>query len=716
MPFGKKGKAEGAAKRNRNSSLQERVFADSTLNRLVNGSAVVIVILMAAFFMMVINNTQSVQHQMVMVKEGPYNTSVVVGRVEALLVQTQTIIDNIADDDPAAYLSGRQSQHRQLNDALAAMEEIKSEEHVIDPIDKDRYDDYWLTLDLLIENLREFSDMNWWDSEPRALSYEDGILFLNTKVYPKISHLLDLNTQILQESNERVDDIYEKVSDATQAMYIAILIMFILVVAAIIVYVSLLGHKNRLSKELNDTLNEALDVAEEANAAKSAFMSNMSHDIRTPMNAIIGLVAIADENIDDKLRVQQCLTRISTSSQHLLSLINDVLDMHKIESGKVTLSSDVFSLETLLAQIEAIMESQPHAKDLDPEIEIVDIRHDLLIGDSMRLRQILLNLLSNAIKYTNEGKVRMTVREDDPVEARAERARHTPYSKRIDNPSITDIAFFTIVVEDTGIGMEKDFINHIFEPFERERNDYTIFTEGTGLGMAITKNLVDFMDGYIEVESEVGVGTKVTVSIVFGIAPPNAKPIRLERLKGARTAGEDIGKAGRNSSQDSTGNALQKPGEDDDARHRKAEEESYAASRKKDSEKPALAGRVLIVEDNEINMEIACTLIGSRGVETEQAVNGIEAVEKVMGNPEGYYDIVFMDLQMPKMNGLEATRAIREQEEQADRARTKIIAMTANAFDSDRATALDAGMDDFLTKPIDISELVRTLNDNLPSL
>ena len=673
----------------------------SRLNHLVNGSAVLVVVLLAVLFMLVLYNTTIIQNQVINVKEGPYRTSVVVGRMETLYVQLDTVMDSMLDPDSPYPLNGTW-QEREFTDVMEGLEDEIDEDYAARIAEEGIHAEYSEQFYGLIDDLNELYEMCWGNPPADQVDLQEATAFVAENIYPKISSLLDMNTQLLNDSNKTMDEMYQTASSAASTMFVYVIITLILVAMAMAMYVSLLWRRNRLARELNQSLQAALETAEEANAAKSAFMSNMSHDIRTPMNAIIGLVAIADENIDDKLYVQQCLTRISTSSQHLLSLINDVLDMHKIESGKVTLSREVFSMRTLLAQIGTIIDSQPQAERLDTEVEIDGIEHDLLIGDSMRLRQILLNLLSNALKYTNEGSVRMIVREDDPDEARAERARSSIYSTRVDNPALTDLAYFTIVVEDTGIGMEKSFIDHIFEPFERERNDYTIFTEGTGLGMAITKNFVDLMDGIIKVESEVGKGTTVTIHIVFDIAPPDAVPVKLENLRNSHEAMRHKLVDG-SSERDADGP------EDEGADPTDARQGPSA----KDAKKPQLSGRVLVVEDNEINMEIACTLIGSRGVDTEQAENGFEAVNKVMGKPAGYYDIVFMDLQMPKMNGLDATRSIRKQEAQKGRENATIIAMTANAFDSDREAALEAGMDGFLTKPIDVQQLVRTLNDYL---
>lgn len=698
-----------------------------SLQWLVRASAVVICLLLAILFLLVLSNTVVIRNQVMYVKEGPYPTSVVVGRAETLLVRLETVVENIVLDESTLEPAHRRSYENTFDRIIA---EVESQVNVVDLNDvpnPERMEEYTNAFVELKEQLDIFSKMCWSENPDERATYDEIRTYAARFIYPSIGYLLNLNMQVLDDNTQAVNDMYETVTNAVTGMFIYVLIMLVLVVAAVIVYLILLQRKTRMEAELSASLTQALEQAKEANAAKSAFLSNMSHDIRTPMNAIVGLVAIADENIDDKLRVQQCLTRITTSSQHLLSLINDVLDMNKIESGRVALTEEPFSLDMLLKQISTIIESQPPTHRLDISVKLENIKHGMLIGDPMRLRQILLNLTSNALKYTNEGDmVRLIARENNPDHI-------------VDNR-----AHFTFIVEDTGIGMKQSFIEHIFEPFERERNDFTIFTEGTGLGMAITKNLVDLMDGQIRVDSELGIGTTVIIDLSFEIAPDN-----VELSSGMTFSGESnqgyttdnanalsvagmTGEQNQSGTQDAAGTPAthQTPdvagdhaGDGHRAQDATSEGQTQSAptrdrttengSRDEAAAKAGVCGRVLIVEDNEINMEIACTLISSRGAEVEQAVNGLEAVTKVSDAPDGYYDLIFMDWQMPHMNGIEATKAIRRFLDEHGRTHTPIVAMTANAFDSDREEALAAGMDDFLTKPINVAQLTKTLHQYL---
>lgn len=616
---------------------------ENTLKWLVRGSAALVCVLLLVFFLVVIQNTSTIKGEVEYVKDGPYPVSVAAGHIETSLVRLETVIGHMT----ASQLGAGSEFETAYEDSFDSIE--SDLQHEIDVINGSTDSSetaafFQKEYDLLMSRLGVFASMCWHTDEGQS-SYEDIVAYEQEYLSPVIQHLLEYNNNLLDRTTSEVDAMYERVNGAIASMLTFSLALLVAVVVMICIYMVTLRMKTSFESQLRDSLNDALVAAESASEAKSAFLANMSHDIRTPMNAIVGLTAIANENIDDKLRVKQCLTRITTSSQHLLSLINDVLDMNKIESGKVALSQEEFSILELADEIEAIFQSQPASKKRNSEVVVENVRHEMLVGDMMRLRQILLNLTSNALKYTNEGDLtRLVIREND--------------SPREGHASIT------FVMEDTGIGMEREFVKRIFEPFERERNDFTIFTEGTGLGMAITKNLVDLMGGTITVDSELGIGTTVTFTVEFELA--SEAGVRRREVFHA-------------------GNAPTK-----------------AKGRR-------VRGRVLIVEDNEINMEIAKQLIGSRGAEVDEAFDGLEAVTKVSDAPDGAYDLIFMDWQMPYMNGIEATQAIRKFCDGHGRRQIPIVAMTANAFDSDRQTALEAGMDDFMAKPINIKELEEVL-------
>lgn len=616
------------------------------LKWLVRGAAVIVCILLATFFVVIIQSASVIKGEVEHVKDGPYPMSVAAGHIETNLSSLQTVIEHMT----VTQLVGDEVLGGDVlgGDTINTLEnEIQKQADIIR--DSTMYSgqqigQFQSEFDLLKSRLAVFTVMCR-HNETGGVPYEQVSAYSQDYLMPVMEMLFDLNQDILDQATSDVDEMYERVNEAIATTMVFSVIMLVSVIVMIVIYMFMLNKKNRFEDQLRETLNQATIAANQANEAKSAFLANMSHDIRTPMNAIVGLTIIASENIDDTLRVKQCLTRIATSSQHLLSLINNVLDMNKIESGKAVLSQEEFSLTELADEIDTIFRSQPDSKQREKEVVLENIEHDILIGDMMRLRQILLNLTSNALKYTNEGDLTRMVVSERP-------------SERDGYVSVT------FVVEDSGIGMTKEFVERIFEPFERERNDVTVFTEGTGLGMAITKTLVEMMGGTICIDSELGVGTKVTFAVEFKIAPENS------------------------------------------VRRDKAMREGKLLS---SSLRKRVKGNVLVVEDNDINMEIATQLLQSRGASVEGAVDGIEALTKVSDSPDDAYDLILMDMQMPNMNGIEATHAIRKFLKNRGREQIPIVAMTANAFDSDREAALEAGMNDFLTKPINIKQLEETL-------
>ncbi|MDE6075593.1 MAG: response regulator, partial [Clostridia bacterium] len=393
---------------------------------------------------------------------------------------------------------------------------------------------------------------------------------------------------------------------------------------------------------------EALAQAQYSNKSKTTFLSNMSHDIRTPMNAIIGFTTLASSHLDNKEQVRDYLGKIMTSGNHLLSLINDVLDMSRIESGKVKIDEKEASLPEIMHDLKTIVQADVKAKKIDFSVDIVNVTNEAIICDKLRLNQVLLNIISNAVKYTKpEGKVGVRV-----IQTAEVREGYASYEFK---------------VKDTGIGMSPEFLKHVFEPFEREQTSTVSGIQGTGLGLAITKNIVDLMGGTIAVESEMGKGSEFTVKFCFKVAE---KPVESQRAE----------KAGA--------------------------EETEKAEVRFDGKK------LLLVEDNELNKEIAQTILETVGFVIDTADDGSVAVQKMKDMPAGTYDLILMDVQMPIMNGYEATRAIRAMDDPA-KADIPIVAMTANAFDEDRKEAMDAGMNGFAAKPIDIEALMKTLQDIL---
>ncbi|MCI8306763.1 MAG: response regulator [Lachnospiraceae bacterium] len=531
----------------------------------------------------------------------------------------------------------------------------------------------------------------------------------------------------------------------------------------------------RREMEQNTLLEAALSQANRASKAKSVFLSNMSHDIRTPMNAIVGFTNLAITHIEKKEQVMEYLKKIMTSGNHLLSLINDILDMSHIESGKIHLEEKPCALPDILHGLRNILQSDIHAKQLELHIDTVDVLDEDIYCDKLRLNQVLLNLLSNSVKYTSAGgtiSMRITEKAGAP----------------------DGFANYEFIIKDNGIGMSREFVEHIFEPFEREKNSTISGIQGTGLGMAITKNIVDMMNGTIEVKSEQGVGTEFKVSFTFRLHSNTKEPVNIPELKNCRALVVDddfntcdsvsymLGQLGMRGEWTLSGKeavlrthqAIMRSDDysvyivdwllpdmngvevarrirketgqnvpiivltaydwsDIESEAREAGVTAFCSkplflselrtclnsvirpdeeAKETDSEKVTerrCAGRILLVEDVELNQEIAEVILADAGFTTEVAENGQVAVDMVKQSEPGYYQLVLMDIQMPVMSGYEATEEIRRLENR-QLASIPIIAMTANAFEEDKQAALNCGMNAHISKPIDIDNLLKTLD------
>ena len=533
----------------------------------------------------------------------------------------------------------------------------------------------------------------------------------------------------------------------------------------------------RREMEQNTLLEAALSQANRASKAKSVFLSNMSHDIRTPMNAIVGFTNLAITHIDQKEQVSEYLKKIQTSGNHLLSLINDILDMSHIESGKIHLDEKLCSLPEILHGLRNILQADIHAKQLELQIDTVDVVDEDIYCDKLRLNQVLLNLLSNAVKYTGAGghvSMRITEKSGAP----------------------DGYGYYEFSIKDSGIGMSPEFVAHIFEPFERERNSTISKIQGTGLGMAITKNIVDMMNGSISVTSEPGVGTEFTVSFSFRLHTEKKESLVLPELKDCKALVVDddfntcdsvsymLGQLGLHAEWTLSGKeavlrshqAIMRNtsysvyivdwllpdmnGVEVARRIRKetgdnvpiivltaydwsdieveAKEAGVTAfcnkplflselssclqsvlrpksPEEENAEKdlpPRHTGRILLAEDVEMNQELAVVLLESAGFSVDVADNGQIAFDMMAKSEPGYYQAVLMDVQMPVMDGYEATRRIRNLENHA-LASIPIIAMTANAFTEDREEAIKCGMNGHIAKPIDVQVLFKTLDNVL---
>ncbi|MBQ6966554.1 MAG: response regulator [Lachnospiraceae bacterium] len=536
---------------------------------------------------------------------------------------------------------------------------------------------------------------------------------------------------------------------------------------------------DEVRKELNihQALRQAIEAANASNKAKSDFLSSMSHDIRTPMNGIIGMTAIAQSHIDDREKVADCLEKISRSSDHLLSLINEVLDMNKIESGKVELREENFNLSELIDNMITMTRPQVQQHEHSFYVNIINVEHELVTGDKGRIQQVFMNILSNAIKYTpNGGRISLSIKE-----------RHT---------KAKGIGHYEFVFEDNGYGMTEEFQKHLFEPFTRANDKTTSAIQGTGLGMAITRNIVRMMGGDIAVKSKLGEGSRFTVNIYLKLQrdteadyssfkglnvlvadndPVSCESVceilndlgmnsefvlsgqaAIDRIELRKDQGREFTaiiidwKMPDMNGIDTTKAIRKLLGNDipiiifsaydwtdieQEAREagatsflgkplfrtklislfdnivNKVDNNSSANQPLKKLEEMNLKGkRALLVEDHRINAEIARHIFQMAGLDTDWLENGEEAVNKISSVEDDYYSIIFMDIQMPKMNGYQATELIRNM----DRKYTKevpIIAMTANAFADDVVLSKKSGMNEHIAKPIDFEELARILQN-----
>lgn len=541
-------------------------------------------------------------------------------------------------------------------------------------------------------------------------------------------------------------------------------------------YIVVMSDRTK-DKQINLALENAVNAAESANRAKSAFLSNMSHDIRTPMNAIIGFATLLGANTGDEEKVKNYVAKILSSSSHLLSLINDVLDMSRIESGKIHLEETEVNLSDMLHDLRTIISGQIHAKQLELYMDTLDVVNENVYCDKVRLNQVLLNLLSNAVKFTPPGgtvSVRIAQLESSTEES----------------------GLYEFRVKDTGIGMPQEFSERIFNPFERERSSTVGKIQGTGLGMSIAKNIIDMMGGTIEVHTNQGKGTEFIIQIRMRLQADTKHDVRIKSLEGLKALVVDddfdtcdsvsrmLLRVGVRSEWTLSGKeavlrAKQAIAIDDafrayiidwrlpdmngievtrqiralgdttpiiiltaydwtdiEAEARAAGVTAFCAkpmfmsdlretlltaigeNETKDdisgfAEEENFKGkRLLLVEDNDLNREIAFEILNEYGFIVETVENGKEAVDEIAASDNGYYDLVLMDIQMPVMNGYDATRSIRALENKA-LSSIPIVAMTANAFDEDRKAAAECGMNGFISKPINMEDVIEVLRSVL---
>ena len=613
-----------------------------------------------------------------------------------------------------------------------------------------------------------------------------NILLDQTEYYYCLAALkeYDMTVMLLIPAEYVAVSTMNMMNSTVRALVLFVFILILVMTLAIISFINvqrstqMVKIEQRNNRELNRlklAAEDALCAAESANKSKSTFLSNMSHDIRTPMNAVIGFATLALANVENTEKVRDYLTKILSSSNHLLSLINDILDMSRIESGKINLEETEANLSDMLHDIKTIISGQIHAKQLELYMDTLDVTDEDVFCDKTRLNQVLLNLLSNAIKFTMPGGT---------VSVRVMQMHNAPEGK----------GMYEIRVKDTGIGMSQEFSERIFEPFERERSSTVSRIQGTGLGMAISKNIIDMMGGTIEVQTEKGKGTEFIIRLALRLQSERRSVEKIRELEGLKALVVDddfntcdsvtkmLVQVGMRSEWTMSGKEavlrarqsiemndafrayiidwrlpdmngievtrqIRSLGDntpiiiltaydwsDIEVEAKAAGVTAFCAKpmfmsdlresllnalghqkEKNEGVLPAVneigdfKGRhLLLAEDNELNREIALEILGAYGFLIDTAQNGAEAVEKLAASKPGDYDLILMDIQMPIMDGYEATRRIRSIENSM-LSSIPILAMTANAFDEDRKAATECGMDGFLSKPINIEEVLQAL-------
>ncbi len=743
------------------------------IEKVIRAASVLIVVLLIVNYAVSVYNSHVITQQVEMISTHPFPVSRAAAEVNVYAAQLRAQAERLQYSHAPERVDLVESVYTSVDKKIGSALEFIIKQYLTDASDAVR-------LKNIYETLRDQQ------TDLLALCRQEGATdeqidtFIQERIFPNLDQIEGKTANILAGAASKFGEFEDKANQIYALSIVWATLLLVGILAMIGLYQKVLHQKRRHEEEMRQNLRVALDAAQSANAAKSQFLSNMSHDIRTPLNAIVGMTAIAAAHFEDTRRVKDCLGKISISARHLMGLINDVLDMSKIESGKVLLTRETFSLPDFIQNFLTMIDPQAKARQLSFDITISNIQQEIVIGDPMRLNQIFLNIVGNSIKFTPPGgEIRIKIFEEP-----SDSAKHGHYR---------------FVIEDTGIGMSREFMKDIFQPFERERTSTISRTEGTGLGMAITKNLVEMMGGTITVKSEQGKGTRFSLDIPLEWAETEPCDIRIARLRSLRALVVDddhdvcentvhiLNEIGMEGTWVDTGEAAvdaavkahrqarnfhtiimdwKLPGIsgieatrrirnalgpkipiilltaydwsqfEDEAKdagvtaflskplfrsslYQMMREVTGEASQVK---RPAsnspedfqLSGRILLAEDNSINSEIAAELLGQLGLEVESVWDGEQAVKKLRSVPADHYRLVLMDIQMPNLDGYGATEQIRGFEKECGRIPVPIVAMTANAFDEDMKKAYTAGMNAYITKPVDIGEIKRTLQKFFP--
>lgn len=732
--------------------------------KLAKVMAVFLLILLAGYYIISVSYTNSIIGGLENIKEHPFPVAIAAGKMETNSRELRLTVERLCTDRTIDTLDevkrGLAENQGSSNQALETIVSL----YLTDPPAavklKEQYNDMLEQQEYLIELC-----------EQDGVSDETVMLYVKENIIPLLDEIDTALEILIHNAILMFDTLYLQSLSYKQIMFILTTVLISVIVVTLLLYRYVLSKREVEAVALQKQIAVA---AQAANDAKSQFLSSISHDIRTPMNAIIGMTTIASTRLDDKERVKDCLNKIATSSRHLLGLINDVLDMSKIENGKFTINKEPVCLSDFMHDFISIIQPQVKAKHLELDLSILGIEDEIVITDSLRLHQIMQNIMSNAIKFTREnGKISL-------------RMEQAPYDRE-------GYSLYVFRFSDNGIGMSEEFQKVIFQPFERAATSTVSKTEGTGLGMSITKSIVDLMGGSISVTSRLNEGTTFTVSLPMQkeqqkecIATDLLKDLRClivddDRdvcentvlllkeirmhsewvLNGADAVvyvesahkrhldynavildwqmpdmdGIETARRIRNKVGDTLPiiilSAYDWTEIEDEAREvgitaflAKPLFKSRLYETMRNTLMPTpdtqmeqngliahdkASGRILLVEDNTLNAEIAQTLLTDYGLHVDVASDGNEALEFFRADTNKY-DIIFMDVQMPVMDGYHATAAIRDLESKNSKhSHTVIIGMSANAFKEDVDKALACGMDDYITKPIDIKKLQNLL-------
>ena len=729
-----------------------------------------LIILVSSYYLTSIVLSTKIFTQVESIREHPFPVIISTGRIESSLYQMRVLTERMTYIRNHDVIQNVRKHYKGIEDECTPLTQEVVEKYLAN---RSESKEMQKTFYELME--RQYAFLKMCDDE--GPTNQEISKYITANLNPLMDKMQAYLESIISNATNKFGSFAAEAKFYRNFVLMVSSILVVGVILSIFIYLFILNRKEKEQERLMDDMEVALAAAQTANTAKSQFLSNMSHDIRTPMNAIIGMTAIAETYIDNPLHVKNCLDKIASSSKLLLGIINNILDMSKIESGKIIINEETFNLSDLFQSVTNIIRPQIASKKQSLNVTIHDVQNEEIIGDSLRLQQILMNLLSNAIKFTpSHGEIKIKLLQESSV-----------YAEYIN---------YTFVVSDNGMGMGEGFAKNLFSPFEREKTSTVSKSEGTGLGMAIVKNLIEMMGGDITVESKLGVGTTFTVNIPFKAATIDASKESDEILRDLRvlvvddeqevcenTAAllKDLGMKGewvlrgdeavahvvKNYKTSANYHAVildwKMPEMDgvETARQiweavgkdtpiiiltaydwSEIEDEAREAGVLAFLEKPLFksrlkstmlrvlqgdkpdekadpahsyekSGRVLIVEDNEINIEIIKTIIESFGIATEIARDGQQAVDIIKALPDDHFDLILMDIQMPVMDGYTASSEIRSFEEKNSKKPIPIIALSANAFADDIVKAKSVKIDDYLIKPVNLDSLKKILNKYL---